>query len=78
MPPRKRNADELPDDSQPKAHLLSPVVINTIALVVTVVWSASFVADILIMSYSPPSAIHVAFMVILGGIFGVQIVQGKK
>lgn len=61
-----------------KSGLLSPLAVNAIALVVTFIWAISFLADILVADYSPPGAIHLAFMVVLGSIFGAQIVQGRK
>ncbi len=63
--------------SNPKGSLLSPFVTNGIAVSVTIIWSVSFVADILVKTYDPPGAIHVAFMVILGGVFGLQIFNGR-
>lgn len=70
--------DKPDPDSDPKKSVLSPLVVNIIAIVVTVIWATSFIADILVESYQPPTSIHVAFMVILGGIFGVQIAQGRS
>ncbi len=61
-----------------KGSLLSPVVINGIAVSVTGIWATSFLADILVKSYEPPGAIHVAFMMILGGVFGIQIINGRN
>jgi hypothetical protein len=51
---------------------------NLIALVVTVVWATSFIADIAIPEYSPPVYIHVAFMAVVGSIFGFQVVSRRS
>lgn len=56
---------------------ISPLVTNGIAIVVTVMWAASFTVDIISMEYTPPTAIHVAFMAVIGAIFGFQLVKGK-
>jgi hypothetical protein len=66
------------DDNVSKSSLLNPFVVNSIAVVVTLIWSLSFLADIVIKDYQPPASIHIAFMFILGGIFGFQIVNGKE
>lgn len=57
---------------------ISPYVSNGIAVIVTIVWAASFIADIVSTEYQPPTAIHVAFMAVIGAIFGFQFVQGNK
>jgi hypothetical protein len=44
-----------------------------LAIVVTLVWSASFIADIAMESYDPSPLIHLAMMAILGAVFGLQI-----
>lgn len=54
---------------------LSPGVVNAIAAVVTGMWALSFVADIVIADYTPPTNIHVAFMLIVGAVFGSQFVR---
>ena len=64
-----------PDGS--KGPLLSPLVVNGIAMVVTFMWAGSFIADILSTEYQPPTGIHLAFMVVLGSIFGSQLFQRK-
>lgn len=46
-----------------------------IALVVTVVWAASFVADLLVPTYDPPTELHAAMLMVVGGIFGVQAIR---
>lgn len=52
--------------------LLKPEIVNGIAIVVTVIWAASFIADLVVASYSPPATIHGAFLLILGAVFGSQ------
>lgn len=56
---------------------LSPKVVNAIALVVTIVWAITFMADIALEAYNPPGGIHAALMLVLGGVFGSQLVKGK-
>lgn len=70
--------DKPDDDKKSSRGLLNPIVINGIAIIVTLVWATSFLADILVKGYAPPNGIHLAFMVVLGSIFGVQILQGRK
>lgn len=51
-------------------------VIVTLALTVTFVWAISFVADIVQGDkYEPPIAIHGAMLVVLGSIFGFQLIK---
>lgn len=48
---------------------------NVVALVVALVWATSFVADIIITDYTPPNEVHLALMVVLGGVFGAQFLR---
>ncbi len=57
--------------------VLTPLVTNSIALIVTFIWAGSFITDILRADYHPPTAIHVAFMMVLGSVFGLQIFNGR-
>lgn len=59
-------------------RMLSPWVINGIAVVVTIIWATSFVVDMLSTEYSPPVGIHVVFTTVVGSIFGYQLVSGKE
>lgn len=56
-------------------YRLSQSVVNAVAIVVTIVWGISFVADILIPDYIPPTNVHMALMVVLGGVFGSQFIK---
>lgn len=48
----------------------------TIALTVTVVWAASMAADLILRDkYDPNPLIHAAMMVVLGAVFGIQVVK---
>jgi hypothetical protein len=58
-----------------KPYRLSQQVVNTVAIVVTIVWGISFIADILVPGYDPPTNVHMALMVVLGGVFGSQFVK---
>lgn len=62
-------------DSKADSHILTPYVINGIAIVVTIVWAASFVADVSLGRYNPPGQIHMVMLGIVGSIFGFQIVH---
>lgn len=56
---------------------IPPWLFNGLAVGVAVVWAISFVADALPGStYDPPVAVHAAFMVVLGAVFGVRIARG--
>lgn len=70
---------DIPDkeDEVRSNKTISPLVSNGIAITVTLVWATSFIADIVSTEYQPPTSIHVAFMVVIGAIFGFQFVQGK-
>lgn len=50
-------------------------VSNLIALVVTVVWAASFLADIALSSYEPPAALHAIMMTVAGAAFAGSVVK---
>lgn len=54
---------------------LSPGVVNGIASAVTVIWALSFLADIILKDYSPQANVHMAFMLIVGAVFGSQFVR---
>jgi len=53
-------------------------LVNGIAVFVLLMWGISFVADILSADYEPPIALHGAAMLILGAIFGVQVVRRNR
>lgn len=50
---------------------------NFIAFVVTLVWAASFLADIVLASYEPPASIHVVMMIVAGAAFGNTIIKSN-
>jgi hypothetical protein len=45
-------------------------IVNGIAILVSLVWAISFVADILIAGYDPSPFIHLAMMTIVGAAVG--------
>lgn len=49
---------------------LDPNVINGIAILVSIVWAASFIADILIPGYDPSPFVHLAMMTVVGAAVG--------
>lgn len=69
--------DETEEEVKDSGPRISPLVTNGIAVVVTLMWATSFIADIFSTEYQPPTAIHVAFMAMIGAIFGFQLVKGK-
>lgn len=58
-----------------RRHVLAPGIANLVAVVVTAVWAVSFLADILVKTYTPPPSIHTALMIVLGGLFGTQLIN---
>ena len=46
---------------------------SAIAVVVTAVWTVSFVADILIKNYDPSPFVHLAMMAVVGAAFGSSV-----
>lgn len=69
--------EEPPDKKKPH-NALNPKIINFIALIVTLVWAGSFIADISTITYNPPPQIHTVMLSIVGSIFGFQIVGRSK
>lgn len=74
-PPPKPPATTQSAPNGNRPYKLSQSVVNAVAVVVTVVWGISFVADILIPAYTPPTNVHMALMVVLGGVFGSQFIR---
>ena len=68
----KKISSKLDKKHKPK---LAYHVVNGIAVVVTLVWAASFIADVLMSTYNPPAQIHMVMLGIVGSIFGFQIVH---
>jgi hypothetical protein len=74
QPPHTREMAPVDGDQKP-GYRLSQSVVNAVALVIVAMWAASFLADIFIRAYVPPTQIHLALMVVLGGVFGSQFLQ---
>lgn len=55
-----------------------PHLRTTIALVVTIAWTVSFVADILIPEYDPPGSVGTLMLLVAGALFGEGVVRGVK
>lgn len=51
---------------------------NLIALVITLVWAASFVADIFMASYEPSPYIHAIMMTVSGAAFAGSVIKRKE
>jgi hypothetical protein len=75
VPAKPVPAPAVPSNGNKSAYRLSQSVVNAVAVVVTIVWGISFVADILIPDYVPPTNVHMALMVVLGGVFGSQFIK---
>jgi hypothetical protein len=48
-----------------------------IALIITVVWTASLVVDGFVESYDPPATVHALMMIVAGWAFGERLL-GKR
>lgn len=73
--------ERLEEGSDPSPGGQSPVtpyVVNGIAIIVTLVWAGSFVADVMISNYNPPPQIHMVMLGIVGSIFGFQVVHRTR
>lgn len=53
-------------------------VSNAIAVVVTFVWAASFLADAFIESYDPPPSVHTLMMLVAGAAFADGIMRARR
>jgi uncharacterized membrane protein len=51
---------------------------NVIAVVVTVVWTASFLADIFMEEYDPSPFVHLAMMAVVGAAFGTSMFKKSQ
>jgi len=49
---------------------INRTVANAIAIVITAVWAASFIADIFIKDYDPSPFVHFIMLGVAGAIFG--------
>lgn len=58
----------------------SASIANGIAMVVTLVWAASFAADVLVADYDPNPLIHTIMLAVVGGAVGHSILKngGRK
>lgn len=77
----RKRTDSLPDSAQPSPAPTKPPAVPqwvtvVIALLVSVTWTASMAADILLRDkYDPNPLVHAAMMLVLGTIFGVSVVR---
>lgn len=51
---------------------------NAIGVVVTAAWSISFLADIVIKGYDPPSTVHALMMIVVGAAFTGPLVSKTR
>lgn len=61
-----------------KPPVLSSRVATGIAVVITIVWATSFLADIFIKDYDPSPFVHFLMMVVAGGAFGHAYIRNGK
>lgn len=54
---------------------LDPRITNLVALVITMVWMASFLADIIVGDYDPSPFLHMIMMALAGTIFGKSFLR---
>lgn len=54
-----------------------PRVTNGIAIAITAVWAASFLADIAVTDYDPSPFLHMVMMGLAGAIFGRAFLGGS-
>lgn len=50
-------------------------VINLMALSVTLIWSVSFVVDMVATSYDPPASINAVMILVVGAVFGGSVIR---
>jgi uncharacterized membrane protein len=60
------------------AAIVPKKLTNAIAIVVTFVWTASVLADILLPSYDPQPYVHFAMMAVVGAAFGASVFKDSK
>lgn len=53
-------------------------ITNAIAIVITLVWAASFLADIFIPRYDVSPFVHMIMMGLAGAIFGKSFISGSN
>lgn len=54
-------------------------LVNAIAILISVVWTVSFIADIVVADYDPSPFVHLAMMAVVGAAFGhTLITRGEK
>ena len=70
--------EEVEQGESKSPNIIAPYVINGIAVVVTLVWAGSFIADVMIQTYNPPPQIHMVMLGIVGSLFGFQVVHRTK
>lgn len=51
-------------------------LVNAIAILVSLVWAASFICDIFIPGYNPSPFIHLAMMTVVGAAVGHGFIRG--
>lgn len=54
--------------------MINKRVANLIALIVTIVWALSFVADVVIQNYEPSPYIHTVMLAVAGAAFARSVV----
>lgn len=62
----------------PNKGPISPIVSTAIAIVVTIVWAASFLADIVVKDYDPNPLVHFVMLAVVGAAFGHSVLKNGK
>jgi hypothetical protein len=58
--------------------VLDPRIVNAIAVVVTILWVANFVARLVIPDYNPSPAVDAAMTLVLGAALGSQFIRRRE
>lgn len=59
-----------------KRSIFDQRIVNGLAILVSVVWAVSFIADIVVKGYDPSPFIHLTMMAIVGAAVGRGFIKG--
>ena len=62
----------------PQQRRVPPWLSNGLAVLVSFVWAGSFVLGAVRPGYSADPAVHGAFVIVLGAVYGVKIGKGNE
>lgn len=76
---REPKATHVEEEKKPNEKYEAPSwLIAFVFTLITVVWSATFLAAIFVRDYRPPGEVHFVFLGMLGVLFGTQFLKGLK